>query len=147
MYYNKCIFIGRLTRDPVMRVTPSGIAVTTFTLAVNRPFTNGKGEREADFIRVVTWRKLAETVADNLSKGRLVLVEGRLQVGTTYTDREGIQRKSFDIVADVVRFLDRKKETEGAPAGVPEADTSADVPDSGVPSDLPEIDWPEEPPF
>jgi len=146
MYFNKCIFIGRLTRDPVMRVTPSGIAVTTFTLAVNRPFTNGKGEREADFIRVVTWRKLAETVADNLSKGRLVLVEGRLQVGTTYTDREGIQRKSFDIVADVVRFLDRKKETEGAPAGVPEA-TSADVPDSGVPSDLPEIDWPEEPPF
>lgn len=145
MHFNKCIFIGRLTRDPVLRFTPSGIAVTTFTLAVDRPF-KGKGEREADFIRVVTWRKLAETVANNLSKGRLVLVEGRLQVGTTYTDREGIQRKSFDIVADVVRFLDRKKETEGAPAGVPEA-TSADVPDSGVPSDLPEIDWPEEPPF
>ncbi len=147
MYFNKCIFIGRLTREPELRYTASGIPVANFTVAVDRPFVNAQGEREADFIRVVTWRKLAETCANNLGKGRLVLVEGRLQVGT-YTDREGIQRKSFDIVADVVRFLDRKKETEGAPAGVPEAiPSSADVPDSGVPSDLPEIDWPEEPPF
>jgi single-strand DNA-binding protein len=147
MYYNKCTFVGRLTRDPEMRFTSSGVAVANFNLAVNRPFTNGRGERETDFIPVTVWRKLAETCANNLGKGRLVLVEGRLQIGS-YTDKEGVKRRTFDVVADTVRFLDwgKKDGKETAPkTDIPDA--SSDVPDSGVPIYLSEIDWPEEPPF
>jgi single-strand DNA-binding protein len=144
MYYNKCTFIGRLTRDPEMRFTSSGVAVANFNLAVNRPFTNGKGERETDFIPVTVWRKLAETCANNLGKGRLVLVEGRLQIGS-YTDKEGVKRRTFDVVADTVRFLDWGKDKKDK--DVPEAPGA----DEGVPEpespDVPTIDWPEEPPF
>jgi single-strand DNA-binding protein len=153
VYFNRCIFVGRLTRDPEMRFTSGGTAVATFTLAVDRPYLNAQGERETDFIRVVAWRKLAETCTNNLSKGRLVLVEGRLQIGS-YTDKEGVKRRTFDIIADTVRFLDSNHKKESA--GVPEADTPADVP-TGVPesdfspepetADVPAIDWPEEPPF
>lgn len=106
---NKIILIGRLTRDPEPRYTTSGIAVTRFNLAVDRPFTNKQGEREADFIDIVTWRKLAEICANNLTKGRLVAVEGRLEIGS-YDDSQGIRRKSANVVADNVRFLDRPKD-------------------------------------
>ena len=102
---NTVILIGRLVADPQLRYTQNGIAVTSFTLAVNRPYTSQSGEREADFIDIVTWRKLAETCANHLSKGRLVAVQGRLQV-RSYDDREGIRRKAAEIVADQVRFLD-----------------------------------------
>jgi single-strand DNA-binding protein len=145
MYYNKCTFVGRLTRDPEMRFTSSGVAVANFNLAVNRPFTNGRGERETDFIPVTVWRKLAETCANNLGKGRLVLVEGRLQIGS-YTDKEGVKRRTFDVVADTVRFLDwGKKDGKETVSKTDKPDTGSDVP--GIPNDLPEIDWPEEPPF
>ncbi len=102
---NTVILIGRLVADPQLRYTQNGIAVTSFTLAVNRPYTSQSGEREADFIDIVTWRKLAETCANHLNKGRLVAVQGRLQV-RSYDDREGIRRKAAEIVADQVRFLD-----------------------------------------
>lgn len=104
---NKVILIGRLTRDPEPRYTTNGVAVTRFTLAVDRPYANSQGEREADFIDIVTWRKLAEICANNLNKGRLVAVEGYLQI-RSYDDSQGIRRKAAEVVADNVRFLDRK---------------------------------------
>jgi len=110
---NRVILIGRLTRDPELRYTASGSAVANFTLAVDRPFTNQQGEREADFIRIIAWRKLAETVANYLGKGRLVAVEGRLQV-RSYEDKEGQRRQITEVVAETVRFLDKAKEGAGA---------------------------------
>ena len=109
---NKVILIGRLTRDPELRYTPNGVAVARFNLAVDRNFTNAQGEREADFIDIVVWRKLAETVANKLGKGRLVAVEGSLQI-RSYDDRDGIRRKAAEIVAENVRFLDWPKDGQG----------------------------------
>ncbi|NLU50450.1 MAG: single-stranded DNA-binding protein [Syntrophomonadaceae bacterium] len=111
---NRVILIGRLTRDPEMRYTPNGIAVSRFTLAVNRPFTNQMGERDADFIDIVTWRQLAETCANYLGKGRLVAVEGRLQA-RTYEAQDGQKRKVVEVVADTVKFLDKGGQ-QGKPA-------------------------------
>jgi single-strand DNA-binding protein len=111
---NRVILIGRLTRDPELRYTASGTAVATFSLAVDRPYTNQQGERETDFIRIVTWRKLAETVANHLGKGRLVAVEGRLQV-RSYEDQAGQKRQAAEVVADNVRFLDWPKEGRTVP--------------------------------
>ncbi len=106
---NRVVLIGRLTRDPEFRYTPSGVAVASFTLAVERPFVSQSGEREVDFIDIVVWRKLAETVANHLNKGRLVAVDGRLQV-SSYETQEGQKRRVAEVVADNVRFLDWPKE-------------------------------------
>jgi len=106
---NKVILIGRLTADPNLRYTQNGTPVTTFTLAVDRPFTNQGGEKETDFIDIVTWRKLAEIVANNLEKGRLVAVEGRLQI-RSYDDQNGVRRKAAEVVADQVKFLDYRRQ-------------------------------------
>jgi single-strand DNA-binding protein len=106
---NRIILIGRLTRDPELRYTPSGVAVVHFTLAVDRGFSNQQGERETDFIDIVAWRKLAETVSNHLQKGRLVAVQGRLQI-RTYDAQDGTRRKAAEVVADEVRFLDRPRE-------------------------------------
>lgn len=103
---NRVILIGRLTKDPELRYTPSGVAVTQFTLAVDRPFSNQSGEREADFIPVVVWRQLAETCANYLRKGRLTAVEGRIQV-RNYDNNEGKRVYVTEVVADNVRFLER----------------------------------------
>ncbi len=102
---NRVILIGRLTKDPELRYTPSGVAVTQFTLAIDRPYKNQQGEKEADFIPVVTWRQLAETCANYLGKGRLVAVEGRLQV-RHYDNNEGRRVYVTEVVADNVRFLE-----------------------------------------
>jgi len=105
---NNVVLIGRLTKDPELRYTPTGVAVATFTLAVDRSFTNQQGEREADFIPIVVWRKLAETCANHIGKGRLVAVQGRIQV-RTYDANDGQRRWVTEIVAENVRFLDRGK--------------------------------------
>ena len=102
---NRVILIGRLTKDPELRYTPSGVAVTTFTIAVDRPFSGQQEKREADFIPVVTWRQLAETCANYLRKGRLTAVEGRIQV-RNYDNNEGRRVYVTEIVADNVRFLE-----------------------------------------
>jgi single-strand DNA-binding protein len=102
---NRVILIGRLTKDPELRYTPSGVAVTQFTLAVDRPFSNQQGTREADFINIVTWRQLAETCANYLRKGRLTAVEGRIQV-RNYDNNEGRRVYVTEVVADNVRFLE-----------------------------------------
>ncbi|EHB66114.1 MULTISPECIES: single-stranded DNA-binding protein [Paenibacillus] len=109
---NRVILIGRLTRDPELRYTPSGVAVTQFTLAVDRPFTGQGGEREADFIPVVTWRQLAETCANYLRKGRLTAVEGRIQV-RNYENNEGKRVYVTEVIADNVRFLESNREGGG----------------------------------
>jgi single-strand DNA-binding protein len=111
---NTVVLIGRLTRDPELRYTPSGAAVASFTLAVDRPFTNQQGERETDFIDIVCWRQLAEQVANHLSKGRLVAVEGRLQI-RSYETQDGQRRKVAEIVANTVRFLDSPRRAGSAP--------------------------------
>jgi single-strand DNA-binding protein len=120
---NHVILIGRLTRDPELRYTPNGVAVANFTLAVDRTFTNQAGEREADFIPIVVWQKLAETCANHLHKGRLVAVDGRLQI-RSYETQDGQKRRVAEVVAANVQFLDRANETrknaaagsEGAPS-------------------------------
>ncbi|HHT46082.1 MAG TPA: single-stranded DNA-binding protein [Firmicutes bacterium] len=132
---NKVILIGRLVRDPELRYTPTeGVAVANFTLAVDRSYVNQKGEREADFIKIVTWRKLAETCANNLSKGRLVAVDGQLQV-RSYEDREGIKRIAAEVVAREVRFLDSRKDSYTGSENNYDAfgDVDLDVKDEDVP--------------
>ena len=109
---NQVVLIGRLTRDPELRYTPgNGVPVASFTLAVDRPFTNQQGEREADFINIVTWRKQAENCANYLKKGSLAAVAGRLQI-RSYEDSQGIKRKAAEVVADNVRFLDRGRSSD-----------------------------------
>jgi single-strand DNA-binding protein len=106
---NRIILIGRLTRDPELRYTPTGVPVAHFSLAVDRGFTNQQGERETDFIDIVVWRKQAEVVSNHLQKGRLVAVQGRLQI-RTYQAQDGTNRKAAEVVADDVRFLDRPRD-------------------------------------
>ena len=109
---NKVCLVGRLTRDPELRVTPgTGTQVATFTLAVDRNYKNRQGEREADFIRIVTWRKLAELCANYLGKGRLVGITGRIQV-RSWEDDTG-QAIVTEVVADEVVFLDRGSGASG----------------------------------
>lgn len=110
---NRVILIGRLTRDPDLKYTPSGVATASFTLAVDRPFTSGNGEREADFIPIITWRQLAENCANYLRKGRLAAVEGRINV-RNYENNEGRRIYVTEIIADNVRFLESNRES-GAP--------------------------------
>jgi len=102
---NKTILIGRLTKDPEIRYLTNGAAVTTFTVAVSRNYTNQQGEREADFIPVVVWRNLAETCAKYLNKGRMVAVFGRIQT-RNFEGKDGQRRYVTEVVADEVQFLD-----------------------------------------
>lgn len=114
---NRIILIGRLVRDVDLRYTRNGLPVGRFTLAVDRPFTSQDGARETDFIDIVVWRKQAENCAKFLGKGRLVAVEGRLQI-RSYDDQNGIRRKVAEVVADQIKFLDRA-ETKQAEATAP----------------------------
>lgn len=104
---NRIVLVGRLTRDPEMRHTQSGIAVTRFTLACDRPFSGQNGNSETDFIDCVVWRKQAENVAQYLSKGSMAGVDGRLQI-SSYEGQDGQRRYRAEVVADSVRFLQSK---------------------------------------
>ena len=104
---NKVILIGRLTRDPELRTVANGSATTSFSLAVNRPFTNQNGEREADFINCVAWRKQAENIAKYCVKGTQVAVEGRIQT-RNYDAQDGTKRYVTEVIADNVTFLSPK---------------------------------------
>lgn len=105
---NRCILVGRLTKDPELRYTSSNIAYTRFTIAVNRTFSSSSGEREADFIQCITWRRQAENVSKFVHKGSLVGVEGRIQTGS-YDDKEtGKRVYTTDVVCDSVQFLEPK---------------------------------------
>lgn len=135
---NRVILIGRLTRDPELRYTPSGVAVTQFTVAVDRPFTPQGGEREADFIPVVTWRQLAETCANYVRKGRLVAVEGRVQV-RNYENNEGKRVYVTEVIADNVRFLESGRDSGQAGSRQQQDDPFTD---DGKPIDLSDDDLP-----
>ncbi len=99
--------MGRLTRDPEVRVTPSEKNVCTFTLAVDRQFANQSGEREADFIKIVVWGKAAELCGNSLAKGQRLLVEGRLQI-RNYVAKDGNKRYVTEVIANSVEFVERK---------------------------------------
>ena len=105
--------MGRLTRNPELRKTPSDIPVATFTLAVDRDFKGPNNERETDFIDIEAWRSTAEFVSKYFSKGRMAVVEGRLQI-PDWTDRDGVKRRSAKVVADNVYFGDSVKKAESA---------------------------------
>ena len=104
---NRVVLVGRLTKDPEYRTTPSGVSVATFTLAVNRTFTNAQGEREADFINCVVFRRQAENVNNYLSKGSLAGVDGRIQ-SRSYENQEGRRIFVTEVVCDSVQFLEPK---------------------------------------
>ena len=108
---NKIFIMGRLTRDPELRRTQNGTAVAGFALAVDRDYKNADGTKETDFIEVVAWRSSAEFVSKYFTKGRMAIVEGRLQI-RDWTDKDGNKRRNAEVVADNVYFGDSKKEDE-----------------------------------
>lgn len=108
---NKIFIMGRLTRDPELRRTQNGTAVTSFSLAVDRDFKNADGTKDTDFIDVVAWRATAEFVAKYFTKGRMAVVEGRLQM-RDWTDKDGNKRRNAEVLADNIYFGDSKKDTE-----------------------------------
>lgn len=114
---NKVILIGRLTRDPELRYTSSNVATCTFSVAVDRPFANQNGEREADFINIVVWRKQAENCKNYLTKGSQVAIDGRIQT-RNYDDKDGKKVYVTEVVADNVQFLGTKGSNGGnTPSG------------------------------
>lgn len=127
---NKIIIMGRLTRDPEMRHTQNGTAVASLTLACDRDFKPKNGEKETDFIDVVVWGKTAEFAANYFNKGRMAIVEGRLQV-RGWQDKDGNKRKSTEVVADRMYFGDSKQEDKKQLAP---ADDFCEIEDDG---DLP----------
>ena len=133
---NVVMLIGRLARDPELRYTPDGVAVATFTLAVDRP--GGREDRNADFIDCVAWRRVAENVANYLGKGRLAAVRGRLQV-RSYEASDGTRRRVWEVQAAEVKFLDRPREEQqgsGGGEGLPDSyEDDVDFGVSGEPGD------------
>lgn len=108
---NRVSLVGRITAKPELRYTNSQVPFTRFTIAVNRTFSNNQGQREADFIGVIAWRKQAEIICNYLDKGSLISVDGRIQTGS-YDDKEGNKRYTFDVVSDNVQFLESKAQAQ-----------------------------------
>ena len=130
---NKIFLMGRLTRDPELRRTQTGTPVASFSLAVDRDFKDkATGERSTDFIDVVAWRQTAEFVSRYFTKGRMAVVEGRLQI-RDYTDRDGNKRTAAEVVADNVYFGDSKRDAEGGGYGGYGGGYSAPAPSAPVP--------------
>ena len=130
---NKIFLMGRLTRDPELRRTGNGTAVASFTLAVDRDYKSQSGEKETDFIDVVAWRSSAEFVSKYFTKGRMAVVEGRLQI-RDWTDKDGGKRRSVQVVADNVYFGDSKHTVSDS--GTPAAGEIAEIPE-GEEGELP----------
>lgn len=104
---NKVFLLGRLTKDPEVRYTTSGKIVAQFTIAVDRPYTNAEGQKEADFFPIVIWGKSAETAGNSLTKGQRVLVEGRVQI-RSYDAKDGAKRWITEVIADRFEFIERR---------------------------------------
>lgn len=109
---NKTILVGRLTKDPELRTTPNGASTCNFSIAVNRPFANKNGEREADFINIIVWNKQAENVSKYCTKGSLVGIDGRIQT-RNYEGQDGKKVYVTEVVADNVTFLGSKGSNSG----------------------------------
>lgn len=110
---NKVVLMGRLTRDPELKRTSSGTAVTSFSIAVDRDFKDKNGVKETDFIDIVVWRNTAEFVSKYFTKGRMAVVEGRLQI-RDWTDRDGSKRRTAEVVAENVYFGDTRRDEQHA---------------------------------
>ena len=121
---NCAVIMGRLTADPELRQTPSGVAVTRFTVAVDRSFVKAGEERKADFINVVAWRQTAEFVTRYFSKGSMIAVQGSIQTGSY--EKDGVKRYTVEISADNVSFCGSKSET--GTSGAPSATVSTAAP-------------------
>lgn len=117
---NRTVLVGRLTKDPELRYTPNGVAVCRFTLAVNRTFADQSGERQADFINIVVWRKQAENSANYLKKGSLAGIEGRIQTGS-YEGPDGKRVYTTEVIADSVQFLEPRNSQGNTSSAQPEA--------------------------
>ena len=115
---NRIVLMGRLTRDPELRRTQSGTAVTSFSIACDRDFKSQSGEKETDFIDVVAWRSTAEFVSKYFTKGRMAIVEGRLQI-RDWTDNNGSKRRSAEVIADNIYFGDSKRDSAPSDYGAP----------------------------
>lgn len=124
---NRITIMGRLAKDPELRRTNGGTPVTSFTLAVDRDFKGQNGEKETDWIDVVAWRNTAEFVSKYFSKGRMAVVEGRLQI-RNWTDKDGNKRKSAEVLADNVYFADSKRDSEPAEMAYTEIEDDDDWP-------------------
>ena len=133
---NRVILIGRLTADPELRYTGGGIPVANFRIAVDRSFASSSGERQTDFINIVAWRQRAEFAANYLTKGRLVAVDGKLQI-REWTTQDGQRRRTAEVVADELRGLDRRRE-EGAPPAGDEEGPAGETDEVGEGSDVPD---------
>ena len=115
---NRIVLMGRLTRDPELRRTQSGTAVTSFSIACDRDFKSQSGEKETDFIDIVAWRGTAEFVSKYFAKGRMAIVEGRLQI-RDWTDNNGGKRRSAEVIADNIYFGDSKRDSAPSDYGAP----------------------------
>ena len=124
---NHIVLMGRLTRDPELRRTGSGVAVASFTLAVDRDYAAQGAEKETDFVDIVAWRSTAEFVSKYFSKGRMAVVSGRLQI-RNWQDKEGNKRRSAEVVADNVYFGESKRREGGDMRGEPRHSSSYDAP-------------------
>ena len=139
---NKVMLIGRLAADPELRRTQNDLAVTSFSVAVNRPYRKDQAQQAVDFIDVVAWRNLAEFVTKYFKKGSAIFVSGSLQV-RPWKDKDGNNRRAVEVVADDIQFVDSKKDSgaaPAAPAGTPSFST-------GAPSDFEEMTGEDELPF
>lgn len=142
---NKIFIMGRLTRDPELRRTNNGTAVASFSLAVDRDYKNADGTKETDFIDVVAWRQSAEFVSMYFSKGRMAVVEGRLQL-RDWTDKDGNKRRNAEVVVDNIYFGDSKRDGNTGPGNYSAPSGSYGAPDGGYsvptpgPSGFAEID-------
>lgn len=110
---NKVLLVGRLTAKPELRYTPANVAFLRFTVAVNRPFTNSEGKREADFINVICWRNQAETISKYFDKGNLISIEGRIQTGS-FDDKDGNKRFTTDVALDNFEFVEGKNKSQSS---------------------------------
>ncbi|CCW35168.1 single-strand binding protein [Chthonomonas calidirosea] len=150
MSVNRVVLVGRLTRDPEMRYTPSGVPVTQFGLAVNRFTRNEQGDYDVDFFNIVVWRKTAEFVSQYAKKGRLIAVDGRLQTRSWIDQTSGQKRSVVEIVGENVQLLDRRPD-EADVQGAEPAEVPVSVVSTEAMADLPptheDVDPYEEDPF
>lgn len=146
---NRVVLVGRLTRDPELKYTGTGVAVANFTIAINRPFKNQAGEQEADFINCVIWRKPAENLANYMKKGSQIGVDGRLQ-SRTYEGNDGKTVFVTEVVADSVQFLESKntqqstQNNQSSTQNAPNSTSNQNDPfiNGGEPIDIPDDDLP-----
>jgi single-strand DNA-binding protein len=129
---NRVVLVGRLTKDPDLRYTPNGVPVASFTLAVNRPFANGQGEREADFINCVIWRKPAENVSNFLKKGSMAGVDGRIQT-RSYEGQDGKRVYVTEVQAESVQFLEPKNGSNSGGTTQPNTNSRGDGQNQNMP--------------